>query len=262
MVFLDLKKAFDTVNHTILLRKLSSIGVSDESNRWFCSYLTGRTQQTKVGSGLSESKGISHGVPQGSILGPLLFLIYINDLCDVVELCGTSMYADDTAVFYFGDDTDEVRLSLQHDLQSISYWMYQNRLSLNVKKTKMMITGSRTKLKRVIPFDVSLNGERVEAVDNFKYLGLILNQYLCFDKHVDYIVDKTTTKLGILYKTRWLFDLDTARMLYCSLIVPHFDLGNTVYTVAAQYNILAVSKSNSHLVLYKIPSFVVVLSTI
>ena len=237
VVFLDLKKAFDTVNHTILLRKLSSIGVSDESKNWFRSYLTDRSQRTKVGSKLSDSKCISHEVPQGSILGPLLFLIYINDLCDVVELCGTSMYADDTAVFYFGNDVEEVQLSLQHDLQSISYWMYQNRLSLNVKKTKMMIVGSCQKLRNIDVFNVSLNGERVERVEKFKYLGLILDRHLCFDLHVDYIVDKTTAKLGVLYKTRWLFDMETARMLYCSLIVPHFDLGNTVYRVAAQHHL-------------------------
>ena len=100
-----------------------------------------------------------------------------------------------------------------------------------------MITGSRAELQWVIPFKVSLNGERVEAVNSFKYLGLILDQHLCFDKHVDYIVNKTTTKLGILYKTRWLFNLDTVKMLYSALIIPHFDLGNTVYAVAAQYQL-------------------------
>ena len=192
---------------------------------------------TKVGSGLSDLKPITHGVPQGSILGPLLFLVYINDLCNVLELCGTSMYADDTAVFYFGEDSDEVRLSLQHDMQSISHWMYQNRLSLNVKKTKMMIIGSRQRLRMIPPFTVSLNNERVELVNKFKYLGVILDEFLCFDKHIDHVVDKTTTKLGMLYKTRWLFDLETTQMLYSALISPYFDLGNTVYRVAAQYQL-------------------------
>ena len=139
--------------------------------------------------------------------------------------------------FYFGENTDDVRLGLQHDLQSISYWMYQNRLSLNVKKTKLMLVGSRPRLRGIVPLIVSLNGERVQLVSEFKYLGLILDQHLCFDKHIDYVVDKTTTKLGVLYKTRWLFDMETARMLYSALIVPHFDLGNTVYTVAAHYQL-------------------------
>ena len=101
VVFLDLKKAFDMVNHSILVRKLKSIGVSEDSISWFMSYLSGRSQMTKVEGTLSGLKPISHGVPQGSILGPLLFLIYINDLCDVVELCGTSMYADDMAILFW-----------------------------------------------------------------------------------------------------------------------------------------------------------------
>ncbi len=237
VVFLDLKKAFDTVNHPILLRKLSAIGVSDESNVWFKSYLENRSQKTKIGNCLSDSNTITHGVPQGSILGPLLFLIYINDLCDVVELCGTSMYADDTAVFYLGSDVEEVRLCMQHDMQAISYWMYQNRLSLNVKKTKLMMIGSRQRLRNVPTFNLSLNGQRIDTVTRFKYLGLVLDPHLCFNMHIDSVVEKSTTKLGILYKTRWLFDLSTARMLYSALILPHFDLGNTVYCVATQHNL-------------------------
>ena len=147
------------------------------------------------------------------------------------------MYADDTAVFYFGDDVDDVHLSLQHDMQSISYWMHHNRLSLNVKKTKLMMVGSRPKLRQTVPFNVSLNGESIDVVSKFKYLGLTLDPNLCFDEHIDSVVDKTTTKLGVLYKTRWLFDLGTAKMLYSALILPHFDLGNTVYSVAAQYQL-------------------------
>ena len=113
--------------------------------------------------------------------------------------------------------------------------MLQNRLSLNVKKTKMMLVGSRHCLRNTPSFSISLNGERVENVTSFKYLGLILDSNLRFHSHVDYIVEKTTAKLGILYKTRWLFDLPTAEMLYCSLVTPLFDFGNTVYTMAAQY---------------------------
>ena len=132
---------------------------------------------------------------------------------------------------------EDVRLCLQHDMQSISYWMQNNRLSLNVKKTKLMMVGSRQRLRNSVPFTISLNCERVEGVHEFKYVGLILDENLSFDKHIDAIVDRTTTKLGVLYKTRWLFDLNTAKMLYSALIVPHFDLGNTVYSVAAKYQL-------------------------
>ncbi len=237
VVFLDLKKAFDTVDHGIMIRKLKSLGVDGNSVTWSASYLQRRQQKTKVGSGVSDLKQITHGVPQGSILGPLLFLIYINDLCDYVELCGTSMYADDTAIFFFGANLDEVRLGIQRDMQSVEYWMRQNHLSLNVKKTKMMLIGSRQRLRQVPNLSVSLNGQRVENMSQFKYLGMIIDNHLIFDKHIDFIIDKSTNKLGMLYKTRGLFNLETAKMLYNALILPHFDLGNTVYTVAPQYQL-------------------------
>ena len=121
MVFLDPKKGFDTVNHSILLRKLESLGVTGVSLNWFRSYLSGRKQRTKVDGVCSEDHLVSHLVPQGSILGPLLFVIFINDLCDNVELCGTSMYADDTAIFYLTKSVDELRLSVQYVLQTISF---------------------------------------------------------------------------------------------------------------------------------------------
>ena len=161
--------------------------------------------------------------------------------CDYVELCGTSMYADDTAIFYFGVDVDDVRLGLQHDMQTVEYWMRQNHLSLNVKKTKMMLIGSRQWLRHIPDVGISLNNERVDNVSGFKYLGMIIDNHLCFDKHVDYIIDKSTNKLGMLYKMRWLFNLETAKMLYNALILPHFDLGNTVYTVAPQYQLKTIS---------------------
>ena len=178
-----------------------------------------------------------HGVPQGSILGPLLFLIFINDLNNTVELCGTSMYADDTAVFYFAKEVDELVVSLQYDMQSISYWMNQNRLSLNVSKTKLMLIGSKQRLNRIGNISVSLNGETVESVQNFKYLGMTLDQQLHFHSHIEQIVDKATSRLGLLYKNRTLFNEQTALMLYKALITPHFDYGCLIYEVAPEYQL-------------------------
>ena len=178
-----------------------------------------------------------HGVPQGSILGPLLFLIFINDLNDCVELCGTSMYADDTAVFFFARDVDELRLSMQYDMQSISYWMTQNWLNLNISKMKFMFLGSRQQLSTVPDMSLSLNGERIGKVNVFKYLGIYLDSELTFHPQIDQIVDKSTNRLGLLYKTRYLFDETTALMLYKSLITPHFDYGCIIYKVAPQYQL-------------------------
>ena len=112
--------------------------------------------------------------------------------------------------------------------------MRENRFSLDVHKTEFMQVGSRRKLGTTPSISVSPNGEVINNVQEFKYLGLILDQYLLFDRRIDYVIVKVTTKLGLLYKTRWLSDFETAKILYCSLITPYFDLRNTVYSVAAQ----------------------------
>ena len=192
---------------------------------------------TKIDNVCFDEHVVKHGVPQGSILGPLLFLIFINDLNTSIELCGTSMYADDTAVFYFAKDVDDLVLSIQYDMQSISYWMRQNRLSLNVSKTKFMLVGSKQRINQAGNVNISLDGEMVESVQTFKYLGIILDQQLHFHSHIDHIVDKTTNRLGLLYKTRVLFDQNTALMLYKSLITPHFDYGCVLYEVAPAYQL-------------------------
>ncbi len=185
----------------------------------------------------SNEHVIRHGVPQGSILGPLLFLVFINDLCNSIELCGTSMYADDTAIFYMSENEDDLRLALQFDLQTVSVWMTENRLSLNTAKTKFMMLGTKARLRRARPFSLSLNGDRIDTVTSFKYLGMILDSHLQFDVHIDKLVDKTTNKLGLLYKTRWLFNEQTALMLYKSLLTPHFDFGSVIYEVAPMYQL-------------------------
>ena len=147
------------------------------------------------------------------------------------------MYADDTAVFYFAKGVDELVVSIQYDMQSISYWMKQNRLSLNVSKTKFMLIGSKQKIIRAGNIGISLNGEMVESVQTFKYLGMILDQQLHFHPHIEQIVNKVSNKLGLLYKTRTLFDEKTALMLYKALITPHFDYGCLLYEVAPEYQL-------------------------
>ncbi len=237
VVFLDLKKAFDTVDHSILVRKLKSMGMADMSVAWFESYLADRKQQVKIDNVCSRLQKIKYGVPQGSILGPLLFLLFINDLCDVVELCGTSMYADDTAIYYLSDDVDDLQLTLQHDLQSISYWMQENRLNLNIKKTKFMRLGSKYRLNKTRQVGLSLNNEVIDTVETFKYLGMYLDSNLQFHTHIDNLVDKASNKLKLMYKTRWMFDQETALTLYKSLITPYLDYGSIIYEIAPEYQL-------------------------
>ena len=148
-VFLDLRKAFDTVHHGRLISKLHHFGVRDLELDWFSSYLSGRQQITKIGDNYSNLAGVNFGVPQGSVLGPLLFTLYINDLANTVSPDSVMfLYADDSAVFTSDKSVEDVSRVLNRDMVEISKWLQVNCLTLNTNKTKCMLFGSQAKLRR------------------------------------------------------------------------------------------------------------------
>ena len=138
-IFIDLKKAFDTVNHQILLTKLEHYGVRGVLLDWFKSYLTGRKQFVSFNGESSDLKDITCGVPQGSVLGPLLFLIYINDLPNVSDKLKFFLFADDTNIYYESGDLFELEKTINKELKQLSMWLKVNRLALNISKTNFMI---------------------------------------------------------------------------------------------------------------------------
>ena len=158
-LFLDLKKDFDTVNHAILLRKLQIYGVDLHSLRWFKSYLSNRKQSTFVNGTQSIYLDILCGVPQGYVLGPLLFLVYINDIEQCELSSKVEMYADDTSLTTSSQDPMTLEFKLNSDLKKIQNWLHSNKLTLNVKKTKCALIGSRYKLN-------NLNHDFIVSVDN------------------------------------------------------------------------------------------------
>ena len=133
-IFLDLKKAFDTINHALLIKKLEKDGISGNSLKWFISYLNERSQTVNVSSSLSDFKNIDIGIPQGTILGPLLFIIFVNSLPDCVN-CKTIMYADDTTLMCSSNDASVLQSQLNDNLSKIASWFNENHLTLNIKKT-------------------------------------------------------------------------------------------------------------------------------
>ena len=139
-VFLDLTKAFDTVDHQILLSKLSAYGLSGNSLQWFRSYITDRKQRTSCRNEMSNELPVTHGVPKGSILGPLLFVIYINDLPSILECCYASLYADDTVIYCYGSSSQELSDKLNRDLLAVAKWLNDQKLTLNLEKTKCMLS--------------------------------------------------------------------------------------------------------------------------
>ena len=143
VVFIDLKKAFDTIDHEVILLKLRNYGVDPFSLRWFKSYLTNRRQKCNVNGHLSSSTSVTCGVPQGSSLGPLLFLIYINDLPNCLNIAQPRMFADDTSISYASNSLDEIQYDINSELENLNKWLVTNKLSLNIAKTEFMIIGSR-----------------------------------------------------------------------------------------------------------------------
>ena len=178
-VFVDLEKAFDTVNHTILLKKLAHYGIRGKSNEWFASYFSGRQQKVSLKGVTSEYSDISCGVPQGSILGPLLFILYINDMHCAIKNSLVHHFADDTNLLCSHKDPQMLRKMMNNDLRSLFTWLCANRLSLNVSKTEFIIfKPPRIQLRERIT--LKLNGTTLYESQKIKYLAQIMDDgFIC-----------------------------------------------------------------------------------
>ena len=229
VIFLDLKKAFDTVDHTILIHKLKIMGVSGVSLAWFQSYLTSRFQRTVIGQATSCNRRVSVGVPQGSILGPLLFSIYINDLPTCLKHTSVTLFADDTALYCSAKSSSDLQQMLNEDLASVAKWLNDHKLTLNVAKSKFMIIGSSQRLKSVGKFSLQICDEFLDKTDCYKYLGVIINETLSWGDHVDYISTKVNQRLGILRRIRHLLPIHTRELYVKSMILPLLDYSDIVW---------------------------------
>ena len=224
VVFIDLKKAFDTIDHEVLISKLRAYGVDDLTLPWFRSYLADRKQRCFVNGQFSNSSFITKGVPQGSIIGPLLFLVYINDLPNCLNEGIPRMFADDTNISFSSNTLSDLERLINFELQSLSRWLIANKLSLNIAKTEFMVIGSR---QRLATFDdhelcVTVNNASVKQVKSAKTLGLTLDENLTCRDHVEVISKKISSGIGALKRIRGLIDQETAIKVYPGFIEPYF----------------------------------------
>ena len=182
-----------------------------------------------VGNALSCSKHVSVGFPRGSILGPLLFLIYVNDLPQCLRQCDLTLFADDTVVYTLAKDAAILEAQLNVDLRQISKWFLVNRLTLNESKCKFVLFGSTQKLKSFQNFSLCINDSQLERTDSFKYLGVFFNQCMTWHDHVYSIINKVNQRLGVLRRVKYMLPLRARLTLYNSLVdLPLFDYGDIV----------------------------------
>ena len=219
-VFLDFQKAFDTVNHNILVDKLEKYGVRGIALDWIKDYLQRRKQYVTFGHMHSDYLDIKCGVPQGSILGPLLFLLYINDLVDVSTVLTPIIFADDTNVFIKGTSVDTLMNTMNTELNKIYQWLNTNKLSLNISKTHYIIFKSKN---RVIQTEkaICINGIMVDRVETTKFVGLHLDSSFKWLTHINNVKNKISKGMGIIYKARKLLNKPSLVTLYYSFIYPH-----------------------------------------
>ena len=199
-IYLDFSKAFDTVNHDILFRKLEWYGIRGIALDWFKSYLTGRTQFVTYNGVSSTPQTIKCGVPQGYILGPLLFLIYINDLANTCKTSLPILFADDTNIFTTGKNQHELESNINDELCRISAWLKVNKLSLNIKKTHYMIF--TTKKLHTCTISLNIDGHPITEVSKTKFLGVIIDNKLKWNEHITYIGHKISRGIGMIVKAR------------------------------------------------------------
>ena len=230
VLFLDLIKSFDTVHHNILLNKLQYFGLDQPAIAWFESYLSCRTQVCTVNGTLSDARQLTCGVPQGTILGPLLFLMYINDLPNCVDYSSTRMYADDTNLTATGCNIPEIKSMLENDIQCIVKWLCANKLTLNVIKSELMVIGSRQRLASLSEnLELTVNGISLKQADEVTCLGLKIDENLTWKGHIESIKKKVTTSLRIMKKTKPYLNQELLIKIYNSIVKPHFDYCSVVW---------------------------------
>ena len=235
-IFIDLEKAFDTVNHSLLCEKLNYYGLRGNINNLIQSYLSNRRQFVSIDGINSSTLNVNCGVPQGSSLGPLLFLIYINDFRFCLNKTETGHFADDTYILYGSKKLKTLEITINTELKLVTNWLRLNKLSLNAKKTELVIFRSKRKpMNREI--SIKLNGFKLTPSDNVKYLGMFLDKNLSWDFHIHKLSNSLSRATGILSKLRHNAPRSVCLNVYYALFYSHVYYGACIWGLTSQKNL-------------------------
>ena len=239
MVMVDFRKAFDLVDHTLLLKKLKHYKICGDTLQWFSSYLLNRKQKVVMNNVESSTADLECGVPQGSILGPLLFLMFINDLPLYTNNVFTDLYADDTTLYVTGHSQYSVQENLQLALQKLSVWCKHNGMLLNTEKTKLMLI--TTPQKRLhLQYNIlhlTYNNEILKNIENDKVLGVHIDNNLTWTVHTEFIAKKIASNLWLLSKLKEYLSTEHRVQFYKTYIQPHIDYCSTVWGGTSHSNL-------------------------
>lgn len=224
VVFLDLRRAFETIDRERLIDKLCAYGIKGDCLKWFRNYMKNRKQKVQWEGSESLLREVLTGVPQGSVLGPLLFALYINDIGDCLRQCKYHCFADDTVIYAEGSNVEELVSVIDEELKELNEWFSVNKLKLNISKTKAMCIANEVKYRRMVEHQnvISVDGKKIQFVEVIKYLGIMVDYKLGFTNHVDFICKKIGKRLGLIGRYRKFLSGNAKHMLYNGIVLPMF----------------------------------------
>ena len=230
-VFLDLKKAFNTMDHKVLLSKLHAYGFRGAAGNRYESYLSGRNQQCSVNGHLSNSRSLICGIPQGTILGPLLFLVYINDLPNCLAHAEPCMYADDTHLTFASNNMKDIELYLNQDLANVNQWLIANKLTLSQSMSLCSLDLGLCTFQSAP--NLTINGTPIKQVSQAKSLGVYVDENLSWTTHTNEITKKIASGIGALKRVRPFVRVNTLMTIFNSLVQPHFNYCYEIWDTVA-----------------------------
>ena len=254
LLLIDFSKAFDMVEHSILLKKLEHYGIRGVALKWMESYLNGRKQYVTINGHNSTTRDMEYGVPQGSILGPLLFIIYINDIPGTASFAKFILYADDANIILTADTIEAISSQLTILIENLVKWVKSNGLALNLKKTKYMVF-SRSR-NTDLPSPLIIEKTAIKRESETRFLGVIIDESLNWTKHVNTVLSKASRYIGIMYKIKKYLPLTARLQIYHSFVQSHLNYCSLVWGFTCKSNIEALFSKQKKGLRAVIPGFI------